>query len=215
VRQGTIAADISALKIALNWAVDHKRKNGEALLEANPLARVKVEQEPKPRRPVAGEPRYLALKKVAPQAPAGFGLALDLVWATGRRIGAVLALQWGHIILDPEKAARLAYELDDEVAWTPAHFPHGGIHWYAGKGTDNKKHEHVGPMNALAREAIEGRRPDITPPDAWLFPAPKDASKALDYHVLKHWYRKAEEAAESGASQGRPLAPLPTWVGDC
>lgn len=91
------------------------------------------------------------------------------------------------------EAARLAREFDDEIDWLPDHFPLGGIHWYAGKGTDNKKHEHVGPMNALAHAALAR---DITPSEGWVFPAPKDASQPLGYHVIKGWLRKAERLAK-------------------
>lgn len=82
------------------------------------------------------------------------------------------------------------------MGWSAEHFPLGGIHWYAGKGTDNKKHEHVSPMNQLAREALDRARkarPGIG--GAWIFPAPQDPSKPIGYHVLKNWFVKAEEAA--------------------
>lgn len=97
--------------------------------------------------------------------------------------------------LDPEEASRLAASLDSEVEWSPEHFPLGGIHWYAAKGTDNKKHEHVSPTNALARDAIMAARPDVVGPGG-LFPAPTDASKPIGYHVLKRWFEKAEKQAE-------------------
>jgi integrase len=195
VRQGTIHSDIAALKIALNWAVDHKRADGSTLVEFNPLARVTVKREKNPRRPVAGLDRYKKLKEVADQLPPSFGLALDLVWTTGHRIGAVLDLRWADVILDPKAAARLAYELDDEVEWTPAHFPRGGIRWYEGRD-DNKAHEHVAPMSAPAREALDAARPDICPPDAWILPAPKDATKPVGYHVAKNWMERAQRLAK-------------------
>src|SRR5690606_16744973 len=108
---------------------------------------------------------------------------------------ALLALRWPDVILGPERAAALARELDPEVAWTSEHFPHGGIRWYAGATTDAKKHDPVAPMSPLAREALERARPDIVPVDRWVFPAPKDATRPVGYHVMKRWMQRAERAA--------------------
>lgn len=195
-RQNTIAGDLHALKIALNWATEFKRRDGEPLLEVNPLARLKIQHEKSPRRPRADADRYHALKDVADKLPPAFGLALDLAWETGHRISAILALKWEDVILDAEEAALLAAELDDEVVWSSDHFPKGGIHWYAGLKADNKKHEHVSPLNAAARRALERVRPDIVPGTAWVFPAPKDSSKPLGYHVAKRWLERAEKLAD-------------------
>jgi integrase len=196
VRQGTIASDLAALKIALNFATDHKRADGSALVEFNPIARVRIEKEGNPLRPVADVDRYQKLKDVAHHLPPSFGLALDLVWATGHRIGAVLGLRWADVILDPEEAARVANELDSGPKWKAGHFVDGGIRWYAGQSADNKKRDHVALMSALAREALDAARPDICPPDAWVFPAPKDATKPVGYHVVKNWMERAQTLAE-------------------
>jgi integrase len=206
-RQGTVASDVAALKIALNWATEFKRSDGTSLIEVNPLAKLKVEQEKRPRRPVANEDRYAALKTVAHELPAAFGVALDLVWGTGRRIGAVLALRWQDVILDPKAAAVLAKELDDDFPWTPADFVNGGIRWYAERETDNKAHDQVVPMTPLARAALDRARPDIVPPAAWVFPATKDAEKPLGYHVIKGWLRKAERKAKLPHLKGGGFHP--------
>lgn len=81
IRQGTIASDLARLKITLNWATEHKRSDGQPLIAANPLAKVKIEQEKDPRRPVAKEKRFNALKAVAEDFPPQLGLSLY-----GRRV---------------------------------------------------------------------------------------------------------------------------------
>lgn len=70
-KQGTIASDLDVLKIALNWATEHKRSDGTPLIDQNPLAGLKIKREPKPRRPVAGQERYESLRA----AMEGFGAA--------------------------------------------------------------------------------------------------------------------------------------------
>jgi integrase len=196
MRQGTIASALSALKIALNWATEHRRVDGSPVLEHNPIARLRIRREPQPRRPRADEPRYLALRAVADQLPDGFSTALDLVWGTGRRISAVLSLRWGDVILDPATAARMASELDDGIAWTAADFPHGGVRWYTGRRTTNKTQEQVRPLNGLARAALDRARPDICPAETWVFPAPTDAARRLGYFVAKKWLHRAENLAK-------------------
>ena len=178
VGQGTVCGDVAALKIALNWAMEHPAQDGRFLLEANPIVRVKVAHEQNPKRPVADEGRYKALKKVAPQLPRAFELALDLAWGTGHRIGAILGLRWEDILFDPTEQC-----------------PFGRIRWRA--EFDKVGNEHETPMNSLARQVLLRRReerPGIGA--AWIFPAPKDASERLDRHLVGRWLRKAEEKAE-------------------
>ncbi len=196
VREGTIAGDIAALKIALNWAVEERRTDGRSLLSANPLTGVKIEKEKHQRRPVADADRYRALKDVAHKLPPLFGLALDLAFGAGHRIGAILALQWQHVLFDPAAAVEKATELDSDFGWAQDDFPHGGIRWYAERRANNKAHEHVAPMTALVREALErarSERPAIA--GAWLFPSPRDTTQPLDRYVLNRWLRKAEKLA--------------------
>jgi integrase len=190
--QGTVASDLAALKIALNWALDHRRNDGRSLLDANPLARVRIEQEKTPRRPIAGEDRYQALRAVAHTLSPALGLALDLVWATGRRIGAVLALKWKDVAFETIPTA-----------------PNGTIRWYAGRRTNNKVHEQVVPMNELARTALLGERAERPgTPAAFIFPAPKDSSKPLGYHVLKGWMEEAEQRAKVPHLKGGLFHPF-------
>ena len=57
-------------------------------------------------------------------------------------------------------------------------------------------------MNSLAREALDRDRPDIIPTRAWIFPAPKDASQPVGYHVAKNWLVKAEKQAKLAHLKG-------------
>ena len=205
VSAATVHGDVDALKIALNFATRHKRADGQPVLSANPLAGVRVPRNPNPRRPRADENRYQMLRAVAHQLPPAFGLALDLCWATGHRIGAVRHLRWEHILFDPETAASVATELDSHFGWIPEHFPYGGIRFYATKTTDNKSHDHVSPMTALAHHALKEAQPDITTTAAWILAAPKDPRKPVGYHVLKRWMRRAEQLA------GLPPLPGGIW----
>ncbi len=129
VRRGTVWSELTALKIACRWAT--KRK----LLRENPLADISIPQERSPRRPVATEERYLALKEIAPAFNPMFSLALDLAWATGHRIGAIIRLSWADIDFRETEAT-----------------PHGSILWR--QEHDKVGNEHSTPINPLASEAL-------------------------------------------------------------
>lgn len=203
VRRNTISGEIAALKIALNWAMTENRADGRPLLEVNPVERVRARRE-EPRRPVADSSRFHALETAAASLDPLFGLALALAVGTGHRIGAILALQWQHILFDPAAAAVKASELDSAFGWSVNEFHHsetgaplGGIHWYAGRRTNNKAAPHVTPITVAVREALElaqRERPAIG--GAWLFPSPRDGTKSLDRYVLNRWLREAERIAE-------------------
>ena len=169
--------DVVGLKVAVNWATEHLTNSGEPLLASNPLAKLRVKQEPKPCRPVADDARYLKLKSVASELPVGFELALNLAWSTGHRIGAILGLGWEGVSFDSTEQA-----------------PHGSIRWRAEH--DKLKTEHVTPLSSPAREALEQEReerPGIGA--AWLFPSQHDSDKRLDRHLMTEWLRKAERKA--------------------
>ena len=176
VKQGTVWHDLVGLKCAINWATEHRRENGAPLIETNPLSKLRVRQEPKPLRPVVDEARYLALKKVAPNLPVGFELALALAWGSGHRIGSIISLRWADICFE-----------------TTEQTPHGSIRWSA--EFDKTRSEHVTPMNALTREALCQAKPDIVNPSAWLFPAAHDPDKRMDRRLASEWLQKAERRA--------------------
>ena len=197
VRQAAIWGEVAALKIALNWAVSEKHSDGSPLLGDNPLAKVRVEKEKQPRRPVAGKERYEKLQAVAASVSSVFALALDLAYGTGHRIGGILGLRWQHVLFDPEEAAELAAELDSDFGWTEADFPHGGIHFYAERRTNNKVHPHVVPMTQSVRDAIDrARKKQSAIAGAWVFADVGDPTKPLNRWHLNRWLREAEHAAK-------------------
>lgn len=174
----TIAGDLNGLKIALHFAMDYRRLDGSPLLAANPLQRVRLPRE-EPKRPWATVERYEALRAVADRMPGAFSCVLDLAWATGHRISAVLALRWRDVSFETLKYA-----------------PNGAIRWYAGAVADKKKHDSIVPINEIARAALEQWREQCPGVGAaWLFTAPTDPSRALGQHMVVRWLKQAEELA--------------------
>ena len=168
VRRGTVWSELTALKIACRWAT--KRK----LLRENPLAEISIPQERSPRRPVATEERYLALKEIASDFNPMFSLALDLAWSTGHRIGAILHLRWDDIDFKKSDTA-----------------PYGSIRWR--QEHDKTKNEHTTPINPTALRALSGAARGIG--KSWVFPAPRNPSKPLSRRLSLQWLRLAEEKA--------------------
>ena len=175
VRLGTVWSELTAIKIACAWATRHRVNGNRKLLRENPLVGISIPQESSPRRPVATEERYLALKKVAPGFNPLFSLALDLAWATGHRIGAILHLRWEDIDFKESDTA-----------------PYGSIRWR--QEHDKTRNEHVVPMNPLAAEALSIARSGIG--KSWIFPAPRNLSKPLSRRLSLQWLRLAEEKAD-------------------
>ena len=180
----TIRHDLVALNTALNWAVGHRDVRGRRLLTANPLTGIALPREVSPKRPVAGEERYLALKAVADQLNPRFELALDLAYTTGHRIGAILHLRW-----------------EDVSFAADVHAPFGTIRWRAEH--DKIENEHQTPMAETAHEALrraQRERPAIG--GAWIFSADADPGKPTDRHTMKRWLEKAERLAELAHENG-------------
>ena len=166
------------MKIALHFAMDHRRQDGRPLLDKNPLQRVRLPRE-EPRRPWASAERYQQLEAVADRLPGAFRCVLDLAWETGHRIGAILALRWEDISFATSKVC-----------------PHGTIRWYAGAVTDKKKRDATVPMNHRALEALDKWREQCPGVGAArLFTAPTDPSKALGQHMVVRWLKQAEALA--------------------
>ena len=137
VRRSTVHGDLDALKIACTWAAEHKRVDGQPLLDRNPLAKVRVQRDT-PRRPWCTPERYERLLGVADQLPPAFGVVLSVAWESGRRLGAILRLNWRDVDFEGSEK-----------------HPHGAIRWDAGRTGSNKAHEQVIPMNLPARQALQ------------------------------------------------------------
>jgi integrase len=175
----TVAGELAAVKIMLNFGMEHRRLDGSPLLAANPLQRVRLARE-EPQRPWCTPQRYEALKAVADRLPGAFPCILDLAWASGRRIGAILKLRWQDVSFESTRE-----------------YPHGAVRWYAGHSQDKKKKDQVVPINTIAREALDRWREQCPGVGAaWLFTAPTDPSRALGHWIVVGWLRRAEELAQ-------------------
>ncbi len=158
VRDNAVRHDLAVLRTMVLWAARERRSDGSFLLAENPLRGVKLPREQDPRRPVATFDRFekvqRAMQELSTTAPQGRGrgrwlraeLALVLVEATGRRIGAIRGLRWSDIRFD-----------------TPS------IGWRA--EFDERRRERVVPIPeplAQALRAFQVRLGAVG--DAWVFP---------------------------------------------
>ena len=179
VTRNTVHGDVLALKISLNFALEHKRADGQVLLDRNPLAKVRVPRDT-PRRPWVAVERYEALRAVATELPPAFACLLALAWHCGHRIGAILALRWRDI----------------DFA-TSEQCPSGSVRWYAGAVTNNKREDHVAAMHPGAAAALSKWReecPGIA--TALVFAARRTPGAPLGKWIVKQWLRQAEDLAQ-------------------
>lgn len=178
VGRNTVAGDLLAVKIALNWALEHRQTNGQVLLDKNPLAKVRVQRD-EPRRPWATVERYEALQAVADQLPPAFGVVLTLAWETGHRLGAILSLKWRDIQFATSKAC-----------------PFGNIRFYADVRATKKARDHRVPLNVLAATALARWR-ELYPGIAGgpVFPSERNHAQAVPKSAAYYWLKRAEGLA--------------------
>jgi integrase len=182
----TVEADCQWLRWAFNWATRWRAEGGALLMRENPLRGFEPPRERNPRRPVATEDRFVAIRRVAHvvrmevrwdkrvRCPSHLPELLDVVNGTGRRISAVCSLTYGDLRLGEG--------------------PHGAIRWPA--STDKMGHEStvlVGPEVRAALERILSERPGRGPQP--LFPSPSDRSRPMSRHLADKWLRRAERLA--------------------
>lgn len=181
----TVWHDFVALTTALNFATRHRDASGRPLLPVSPLTGVRVPKTVTPSQPVADESFYSALSCVAQKFNPKFRLALDLAYATGHRIDAILKLRWEDVSFD-----------------VTVHAPLGSIRW---RGEHDKiDNDHVVPMNELAHNSVLRvlrERREIRVP--WVFPSDTDPSRPVDRHLANRWLRKAERLADVEHVRGR------------
>ena len=165
------------------WIID-RRRSWNALPRSSPRF---GPTEKNPRRPVASEARFQATRAKTDQvtmevrwhgAPktvrSHLSEILDIVSGTGRRLSAVLQLQYEDLQLSGG--------------------PHGAIRWPA--DTDKTGRETLVPIGPDVRVAIDRvlrERPGIG--QAYLFPAPGDATKPVSRHLAAKWLQEAEKLA--------------------
>jgi len=192
VRTRAVGADLEVLRAALRWAVHEKRLFRDNVMEGRT-----IEKEASPRRPVATADRYDATRAKADripmelrgdgkrvQVPSWLPELLDLVYATGARVGAITKLQVSDVLLTATEDA-----------------PYGQLHWRA--DSDKIKHEWQAPINQRARQAVDRILVDREvglrakwPDSPWLFPSPRNPRKPLSVDLASDWLLAAEALAE-------------------
>jgi integrase len=188
-------ADLVALGICCGWAV------GEGLLDANPMASKRARDAMRiahtVNQPWITDDEIKKLKAVAPQLPPAFAVLLDVAGDTGRRISAILGLRWNDVYFQPADAWRKCKELDARCDWLVEHFANGGIRWYAGKGINRKRRDHVSPMPLAVKDALmQWKKNTLGIGARFVFVAPADPTRALERHIAKKWLKKAEGFAK-------------------
>lgn len=147
----------------------------------------RLPEEKNPRRPVATQDRYEAIRRVSDRVAmevrvdgtrrpmrSYFAEILDLVNGTGRRISAVLALRYEDLRLDAG--------------------PRGAIRWPA--DTDKMGKEWVTPISARVRAALERvlrGRPGVG--RAYLFPSPRNPAQPVSKDLASAWLERVERLA--------------------
>jgi integrase len=172
VSDRTVELDLILLMSALNWGTRERNSTGRRLLRENPLHGIKLPKEKNPRRPVMRHDVYLKLLEVAGQVHPLLKLALIVAEGTGRRISGWRNLRWDDVDFQ-----------NQQIRWR--------AEW------DKKGYEDVVPMSDTVRDALrEARKAQRAIGSAPVFPAPKDATRPCDRHLLDNWLRKAVTVAK-------------------
>lgn len=185
VRARSARADMELLHSMLRWATAVRVNGGQRLLDANPLAGVKLpRRDANPRRAVATWERYLATREAITALQASskddadrrkwlkLALALILAEATGRRLGSIRQLRWEDI-----------------------DFSTRTIRWRA--EADKKKREWtVRIPQPLADELRSFRLKLGGVFGGLMFPSAGDVSMPVRRDVFDRWLRAAEVKAE-------------------
>lgn len=176
----TAGKALRALRQVCRWGV------GEGLLDADPTTGLALPRNPNPNRPLYDDEEFTALLEAAPlvrlgraeDAPrAPIYEILLVVGHTGRRIGAVCALQWAD--------------------WRPDQGSYGRLRWRADE--DKVDREWWSPVTPEVREALEDLRREQMATEGerseYLFPAPRSTGH-LRPDVARNWLLRAEAAAQ-------------------
>lgn len=178
VRARVVTQNLKTLRAILNWATMAGDGRGGYLLERDPLKGLPFPKEMSTQRPILTDRQYRSMLKVSRQISPLFELALELTHETGHRIGSVRLLRWSDIDL-AKRTARWRGE-NDKIGF-----------------------EHVTPLTAKALKALKRawkERPMIG--EAWLFPAPGDASQPVSRHLMRDWWQRGEALAKLPRTPG-------------
>ena len=156
-------------------------------MRENPVRGFDIPTEKNPRRPVASQDRYEAVRSATDQIMmeirwngkrekqrSYLSEVFDIADGTGRRLSAVCSLRYADLNL--------------------AQKPYGSIRWPA--NTDKMGIERVVQISPSVRASLDrvlSERPGIGARP--LFPSPGDPTKPMTRHLADKWLRKAEELA--------------------
>lgn len=177
VGANTVRHDFVALHTAISFVLTQRDAHGRRLLDTHPMDGFKLPREVSPAQPVARLDRYLALREVADQVPVQFALVLDLEYATGHRIDAILKLRWEDISFEPGPSR-----------------PLGAILWR--RENDKIDNEHEVAMSQTAHDALKAAlraRGEIGP--GLVFPSASDPEIPVARRLAYEWLRKAQRKA--------------------
>jgi hypothetical protein len=197
VRARTVEADCTWLLLTFNWAMNWSDAAGRYLMRENPVRGYEMPHELNQLRPVATQDRFDALRGVSDSIQTEFvrdgqrmtsrsylSELLDLANTSGRRIGAIITLNFVDLHLDKTATA-----------------PHGAVMWPA--RSDKKRTARLAPLAPSARAAIDrilAERPGIG--SLPLFPAPNDPTVPMSRHLADSWLRKAHDLAKVELPKG-------------
>lgn len=138
------------------------------LLASDPTRGFEIPRERDPRRPMMTEARYRALIDTAhsDRERALYVLARE----TGRRVTSILSLRWED--------------------WWPDDGLRGTLRW---RGAHDKLgRTSVVPVTEVVRETLEG----LSRHSSWVFPHPRDDTRALTREIVTNWLRVSEVRAD-------------------
>lgn len=163
-----------------------------------------------PARPVASVERYRRLLEVAPRVESSgtFSVLLAVVWYTGRRIGSIVALTAGDVLLTPAavEAALAASGASDPGGWDAA------TRW--DRTADKQKIEWIVPIRGTLRATLaEYIRSRGLVGRALLFPGRQDPTRPLPVATAAYWLRRAEERAKVPHQHRGGWHAFPAWPG--
>ena len=180
VRTNAIQRELTMLKGALNWARG-QHVGGAPLLAVHPLEKYKIPGEKDPKRPMVADEAMDRLEAVAPEVHPFLPVLIVLARHSGRRISAILGLQWDDI-----------------------DFEQGRIRWRA--ELDKTRKTWIVPASQVVLTALVRfrlARPGIGP--AVLFPHPKTTrhpGKPVTRDLASYWLRGAYQRAKIARPDG-------------
>jgi integrase len=203
VRARTVEYDCVWLSLVFNWASKWRLPSGKYLMRENPVRGYEIPKERNPRRPVASQDRFEAIRAVSDRVlmekrhrgkreaqRSYLSELLDIANGTGRRIKAICSLRFEDLRLERTQEC-----------------PYGAIHWPA--ETDKMKRATTAPISKAVRAALDRimrDRPGIGAVP--LFPSPTDKERAMSRHLADAWLREAEKLAKVEPQRGGLWHPL-------